>query len=69
MSTKSIILTLALAQHAENISAQHPELSGFFEDFMTTLSPAQRQLVRKYKKAYAEIGKSAVKYFNDKGNS
>ena len=69
MSTKDIIHTLALAQHAENISAQHPQLSGFFSDFLSTLSPAQRQIVRRYKKTYADIAKSAVKYFNDKAKA
>ena len=63
MTRKQIIHTLALAEHARNISQLNPALAGFFEHFITSLPPAHQRVVSDYHKAFAEIAKSGVEYF------
>jgi hypothetical protein len=63
MTRKNIIHTLALAEHARNISALRPEFAGFYAEFITTLPPTHQRLVSDYRAAFADIAKSGVEYF------
>ncbi len=63
MTRKEIITTLAVAEHARNISALHPALNGVYADWLSTVSAADRRLIKDYAAASKEIARRGAEFF------